>query len=174
MKRRPFGFLICLAAVWLACGVPAPPAAPAAPGELLAAVRKGDAARVEALLAAGASPDARDEKGFPALALAATRGHTAVGAALLRHGADVHARSRNAGAFPVVWLTAAEGSPEALRLLLQAGAGLNETNALEVTPLMGAAYFGNAETLKVLLAAKPDLTAHDPKGQTALMFAAEG
>ena len=102
------------------------------------------------------------------------RGNAEIVKILLRHGADVHARDQSAGAFPVVWLTAAKGPPETLRLLLQAGAGLNESNALGVTPLMGAAFFGNMGTLPVLIAARADLQEHDPKGETALMWAAEG
>lgn len=174
MKRRPFGFLICLAAVRLACGAPALHAAPDAPAELIAAVKGGDAARVETLLAAGASPDARDEKGITVLALAAARGNVDLVKILMRHGADVHAKDQSAAASPVVWHTAAQGADETLRLLLQAGAGVNETDAKGVTPLMGAAFFGNPWTLPVLIAAKPDLEARSLKGETALMLAAQG
>src|SRR5579872_1754252 len=123
MMRRPIGFLICLAAVGLACGAPALHAAPADPAELIAAVMAGDGARVETLLAEGASPDARDEKGTPVLALAVERGNAELVKILLRHGADVHAKDQSATASPVVWHTAAQGDDETLRLLLQAGAG---------------------------------------------------
>ena len=64
------------------------PSAP--PSEsLFAAVRAGDAAHLEALLAAGADPNPFDPQGRTPLMLAAEQGAEALVRGLLAHGADV-------------------------------------------------------------------------------------
>ena len=62
--------------------------------DLVAAAVRGDRATVEALLKAGADPNAKDDRGFTVLLLAASTGRTAVVEALLAGGADVQAKSR--------------------------------------------------------------------------------
>ncbi|WP_326742065.1 HEAT repeat domain-containing protein [Streptomyces sp. NBC_01768] len=64
-----------------------PPAPPPA-SEVISAVRAGDAHGVEALLSAGADPDARDEHGTPVLCLAIETYAVEVVRLLATHGAD--------------------------------------------------------------------------------------
>ena len=174
---------VCVAVVLLGvCG--ARSHADSGPGDLVAAVRAGDLARVEKLLAEGVSPNCWDEKGIPPLGQAAS-GKNAANAAivklLLSKGADVNAKSKRTDEkqplfdLPVVWYAASQGSAETLRLILQAGASPDaREGGLGMTPLMAAAFFVNTETLRVLIDAKVDLEARDQKNRTALMWAADG
>eukprot|EP01045_Picozoa_sp_COSAG04_P019089 COSAG04_NODE_1822_length_5493_cov_33.626251_2_plen_429_part_00 len=56
--------------------------------QLIDAADEGDAAAIERLFREGASPDAKDARGYPAVYEAASRGHTAAVEALLWLGAD--------------------------------------------------------------------------------------
>lgn len=60
--------------------------------DLIEGIKKGHVAIVHAYLAKGASANARDANGGPALHWAAGRGSAAIVALLLDHGADVHLR----------------------------------------------------------------------------------
>lgn len=177
MKRRYFLIHVCATAALLACSAQRSPVAKSSKA-LIAAVRAGDLHRVEKLLEESVSPDSRDEKGFPALALAASAKNAAIVKALLSKGADVHATTNNIAEkiidVPVAWHAAALGSAETLRLILQAGAEPNTQDGKGISPLMAAAYLGNTETISVLIGAKADLEARDRKERTALMWAADG
>ena len=95
---------------------------------------------------------------------------------LLKAGADP-----NGGADDETALTlACWESPEAVRLLLEAGARTEATMTVyipnnrpvkKVMPLMIAAYAGKPEIAKLLLAARADPRAKDAKGNTALEWA---
>src|SRR6516165_9592012 len=60
--------------------------------DLLAAVNKGDAAMVKALLAMGADVNAKNSYGVTALSFAADKGHVTVVKILLEHKADVNTK----------------------------------------------------------------------------------
>lgn len=145
---------------------------------LLKAILADDLSEVQRLLQQGANPNARNEQGAPALAVAAGRRNAEIVKELLSKGADVQALtenlSENLNKVPVVWHAAARGSAETLRLLLQAGASPNAATGNGITPLMAAANLGNTDTIPVLIAAKVDLEARDLKDRTALMWAADG
>ena len=110
---------------------------------LMTAARTGDAATVRALLARGADPNARDDfRGQTALMWAAARNNAAAVHALAELGADVHARTetgeRPAGGnrlfyappptgFTALTFAARGGHLDALRVLLAAGADVNDT-----------------------------------------------
>jgi len=79
----------------------------------------GDAAAIERLAGEGASPDAKNEDGTPAVCGAAWKGHTAAVEALLRLGADPNATTKS-GATALMY-AAAYGNAECARLLLEAG-----------------------------------------------------
>lgn len=74
---------------------------------------------------------------------------------LLAHGAD--ARLKNAAGYSplLTAITSPSPSPEKIRLLLDAGADVNETFDLQgeerVTPLMAAAVFGSPDLIRLLL-----------------------
>ncbi|HEX4966500.1 MAG TPA: ankyrin repeat domain-containing protein [Thermoanaerobaculia bacterium] len=176
MIWRSFLFPACFAVILLAFAAPGQ-AASGSPEALVKAVREGDLASVQKLLDAGASPDSRDEKGVPALSLAASRRNAAVVKLLLSKGADVHALAsptEKVTDVPVIWYAACQGSAEVLRLILQAGASLKEHDGQGTTPLMIAAFMGNMETLPVLLSLQADVNARDAEARTPLMWAADG
>jgi ankyrin repeat protein len=84
------------------------------------AVKRGDPARVRALLAAGADPDGRDRFGQTGLMIAAYAGHRDVVQALVTAGArlDVVAKF----GLSALMLAIVGGHPDIARLLLRAGA----------------------------------------------------
>ena len=92
----------------------------------------GDAAAIERLAGEGASPDAKDEEGQPAVVLAAW--HTAAMEALLRLGADPNAAD-SAGATALMW-TGANGHAETVAALLQGGAAVDAATEYGMTCLL--------------------------------------
>ncbi len=129
-------------------------------------------AMLEALLAAGAEPDAPWDNGMTML----MRGDAATARVLLRHGADVHARDSFGG-------TALHGvrSPEVARLLVEHGADVNapslptDENADDRgrTPLQTALLMARSRGLdmpRTLLALGADPRGHDGKGRSCLCY----
>lgn len=174
----PESFFLVLACTTVLLAFAAQGRAASGSEALIEAVESDDLSRVQRLLEEGASPDSRNEKGVPALALAATAKNVAIVKALLAKGADANATTTNAAeelnGIPVVLYAATNGSAEVLQLILHAGANPNAHDGNGTTPLMAAAYLGNTEMIPVLLAAKADLEARQRKEENALMFAAEG
>jgi ankyrin repeat protein len=116
-----------------------------APGEggttpLMLASRLGRGDVVAALLAAGASVDAADERGYTALFHAC-------------HDPD-----------------ADRGHPEVVELLIAAGADKEAAIGFGVRPLMFAAGNGEAGVVEALLRAGADPLARNEVGRTALMM----
>jgi uncharacterized protein len=167
--------------------------------ELIEAVEAGDAARVAALVAADPSlANARDVAGVSAIMTARYRSDRAVTDALLaadpdldvfeatsvgyadRLVEDLAADPSLATAFSTDGYTALHfaaffGKAEAARLLLDAGAAVNETsrNDMHVQPLHSAAAGRHHEVCRVLLAAGADTTATQRHGYTPLHAAAQ-
>ena len=83
-------------------------------------------------------------------------------------GGNVDIKDRH-GATPLMY-AAAVGSPEALKMLLAAGADAKVKNAFDVTPLIWAAP--NLEKVRLLVAAGADVNARSKQGMTALLVAA--
>ena len=146
---------------------------------LMTCARTGAAGAVRALFDAGAdNVDARESsRGQTALMWAAAQGHPDVVRALLEHGADVHARSearsllvslggRGAnragnlplGGFTPLLFAARQGGVESARLLLDAGADVNETAPDGASALVVASFSGHGELAAYLLSrgAEPD------------------
>ena len=110
---------------------------------LMTAARTGDAATIRALLVRGADPNARDDfRGQTALMWAAARNNAAAVHALAELGADVHAQTETADrapggnrlfyappptGFTALTFAARGGHLDALQVLLEAGAGINDT-----------------------------------------------
>lgn len=115
---------------------------------LIRAVQLQDAAGVRAALLDGARPNANDERGEPALLLAAQRGNLEIVQALIEAGANVNVSHRY-GKTPL-YAAASKGNIEMLRALIAAGA---QVNAPKETALVVAANTGNEEAVDVLLAA---------------------
>lgn len=137
--------------------------------ELFLAIEQGDTAAVKALLAHGASPNARNTLNMPALLAASAYGTPEVIRTLLAAGADVNATS--AFGTPLTF-AASRPTSEVGLLLLQKGAGVTSGRLDRISILMMAARAGHADLVKQLLAKKADVNAVDNHESTALSYAA--
>lgn len=108
---------------------------------LMVAARRGHAAVVEALLAAGASVELRDDNGW---------------SALFKGSYDPEVDT---------------GYPEVVKRLLEAGAEVDATIHFGITPLMLAAGAGECAVCEVLLEAGADPSRVNESGRTALEMA---
>ena len=154
------------------------------------AVRRGDLALVNALIARGAQPDTRLAKATPArrlsddialtrslvgttpLWLAANYGHSEIVGVLAAAGANLNATA-NDGSTP---LMAAIGRNEqaaaaVARQLVEAGANVDVADDNGGTALHRAAASGFNEIVKVLAHRGANLEARNRQGQTPLMLA---
>ena len=89
-------------------------------GQLWGAAVKGDAAAIERLAAEGASPDAKNSWGNPAVKTAVGNEHVGAVSALAGLGADLDARDRDG--WTALMATALHGYVECARALLAGGA----------------------------------------------------
>ncbi len=144
-------------------------------GPIHDAIRAGDVAGVETLLAApGVSVAVRTEPGGPTplmLAVALPTGGVEMVELLLEAGADLEGRD-NEGRTPLMW-AGWKGNATIVWDLIGRGARLEARDGKEVTPLMWAAQGMDAETVKALLEAGAEVDAGDRYGATALMFGAK-
>ena len=137
---------------------------------LVNAAEKGKTAKVRALLARGASANARERSGATALILAAFGGHTDTVQALLAAGADINARQPKTSATALM-MACANGHTNTVRALLTAGADVNAQNQVGWTALMLAAKRGHRDIADALLTYNADLQVKNSQGKTALMIA---
>lgn len=161
---------------------------------LMEAARGGTADVVRALLSRGANVNAKEaDRGQTALMWAVARQHPAVVKVLLEHRADVHARTRvrplrvmldqgprrtvktsmqdarqiEGGGSTALLFAAQVGDAESAKLLLAAGADVNDTAADGNSALVLAAFSGHAPVARVLIDAGADPNAAGA-GYTAL------
>ena len=142
---------------------------------LIVAARRGDAAEVSRLLAAGADIEATDWAGWTALAWAALGRRDAVLRRLVAAGAEIDgiARSgRNSGT-PLMLAARRANAETTLRLLLEAGADVDGRDQYGRTALMMAAREGLIDNIRVLLkaGARVDLRSWLDDRTTALAMA---
>ncbi|HYR85474.1 MAG TPA: ankyrin repeat domain-containing protein [Terriglobia bacterium] len=131
---------------------------------LMNCARTGNAASVKALLAAGAKVNAKEsEHNQTALMWAAAQKHPDVVQALLEAGADIHARSRTYAQIVTSEVTQRAGREELNYTVLRGGS----------TPLLFGARSGDAESVRLLLAAGADVNETLPNGMSALVLAAQ-
>jgi|GEM_PF-751378 hypothetical protein len=144
----------------------------------------GRADCTNALLDAGANPNAADCGGYTPLHLATLCGapdDQSQIAILVRAGADLEARlngkndSQSHRDLTPLMLAAAEGSASAVRALLAAGADVNASDLLGMTPLMLAASQTSQteELVRALIAAGGDKSQKALDGRIAFDFAYE-
>jgi uncharacterized protein len=143
----------------------------AAGAPLIDAVKRQDAAAVNALLDRGATVNETEADGTTALHWAAERDDLKTVGLLLDAGATATAANRF-GVTPLE-LAANNGNGEIVERLLAAGADPNARSREGQTPLMSAALNGQAAAVAALLKHGADVqVAESYRGQTALMLAA--
>ena len=148
-------------------------------GEIHEAAKRGDLAKVEALLKDNPNLVSSKDNNVPIidgsinqtpLHYAASQGRKAVAAFLLASKADVNAETSN-GARPLHY-AASRGFKDIAELLLAHGADVNAKGFKEATPLHYAAAYGYRDTVKLLLASKAEVDAKNKYGATPLHLAA--
>lgn len=132
-----------------------------APADMLRAAESADPARVTLFLQAGMPVDARDERGWTALMVAAFNGNEAVAMILTVHGADPNARDRG-GYTPLHW-AALNGYDSVVKLLIKKGVDRDARSNFGLTALLQAATKGHTQVVETLLlaGADPNLVTHD-------------
>lgn len=141
--------------------------------ELMAAIKAGDVAQSQRLIAAGADVNARDAEGLSGLMLAANAGDLAMVKALLAAGADVNAATEagwTALSKSVYSMELKHGFADVTQALIDAGANLEAAIGYGVRPLMLAAGYGETAIVEALLKAGADVMAKNEGGYTALMM----
>lgn len=153
----------------------------------------GNPAVVRVLLRGGADPNARSEGGATALLLAAGHGHPDAVRMLLARKADPNAElwpyryfTYESTATPLIAAVRRSGRDEQskasvqregagiARMLLRAGARVNERDPVGQTALLHAAAYGNLPLAQLLLRAGAAIETPDNGGQTPLMAACAG
>jgi len=154
---------------------------------LMVAARSGKAAAVELLLARGANPNARGTRGQTALMWAVAQGHVDVVKLLVAGKADIHAKSESwsqmmavpphglpeynrmipHGADTALMFAARNGELPAAKVLVDAGANVNDEDAWGVSATTLATFSGFGELARYLLEKGADPNA-DKAGFTAL------
>src|SRR5690606_37168970 len=131
-----------------------------------------------------------DRKGQTALMWAAAQSRPAMVRLLLEHGADVGARSYEyewerrvtaeprmkditPGGFTPLLFAARQGCVECVRLLLDAGADIHETNPEKIAPLLMALLNGHFDAAKLLVERGADENQWDLWGRTPLYAAVD-
>lgn len=102
-----------------------------------------DVAMLEALLAAGESPDVQDEQGFTPLHFAAQEHSLSAGVALLNAGATVDLENAFGNTALFVAVFNSKGRGELIDLLRSSGADPLHANASGQTPVGLARLIGN-------------------------------
>jgi ankyrin repeat protein len=127
-------------------------------GDLLAALRSGDAALSRKLIDAGANANMRDASGATALMYAAMYGSADDMRRLIRHGADVNA-ANVAGATALMW---AVHDADRLSLLLGEHADINARSKSGSSALRVAVRLRNVDAARTLIAAGADVKQDAP------------
>jgi ankyrin repeat protein len=157
---------------------------------LMAAARSGNPDAVGRLIERGAVVDAREQQfGETALMWAAAENHPEAAKLLIDHGADVNARTTSLvlpkdrfglegvltilphGRWMPLMYAARQGSLEAARTLVDAGAELNALDPDRSTPAMIATINGHYDVAAMLVERGADPNITDTAG-TALLYAA--
>ena len=117
------------------------------------------------LLEAGADPNARSDGGDTPMHRAAGSGNVEILMALLRAGAEVNVQGAYGGLTPLMYAVKEPHRAEVMRVLLNAGADPNTTDAGGMTSLHRAEY---VEAVVELIRAGAFLDARDKRGFTPL------
>jgi len=135
------------------------------------ACRKGDTGAIKTMIKV--NPDTvncRNESGFTPLIIAGYRGQLEVVELLLKHKADVNAKS---GEGTVLMGACFKGNVELAALLIKHHADVNSANDLGTTPLMYAILGQKVELIKLLLDNGALKDVKERSGKTALDYAVQ-
>ena len=182
-------FLFVPMVIWLSCfavSATAKPTQKTLDSALFSAIDNNDLKRAQSLLQRGANVNARDEDGYTALIIVSFVGdpqdevmrvHPIEFLQLfLKRGANVNLAGADG---ETALMTAAQGSPQAVRLLLAKGARINAQTKAGETALMRAVMWecegpcNDPETVQMLLARGANSNLATTNGETALMQAAQ-
>lgn len=130
---------------------------------------RGDTKAVRSLLRQGESVNAVSPQGT-ALTQAAQAGQKEVVLLLLKEGADPNLGQAESGSSPL-HQAAASGDVQSIRVLVAAGAKLDQRDAADLTPLAYAVRNGSLPAAKALIAAGADVNAV-VQGRSLLMHVA--
>jgi len=137
---------------------------------LMIVAYNGNAEIIKLLIAAGAQLDVKDSKGRTALMHAVDQGRAEVVQLLIDAGAQINVKNNESDT--ALTLAVKNYVPaKVIQSLIAAGAKLDEQDDHGYTPLMRAAYNGNAEAVQLLIAADADKSIRNRKNQTALDLA---
>ena len=140
---------------------------------LLRASEKPNAAVLRSLVEAGADVNVRGKDRYSSLMRAAAAGADAGSIRVLLDGkADVNAEDDQNRSAILLLTSRQDADPEALTVLIEAGANPNAIDASLMTPLMEACKQKNAAAVDVLLKAGAEVGLRDRNSWTALMHAA--
>jgi len=129
--------------------------------EIHDAVKKGDLAAVQGILAAQPGQlKAVNERGYTPLHIAAWEGRVEIALFLLDKGADLEAK--NPTGFTPLFLAVLGKRPEVVRFFLDKGADANAETRFQTTPLFTAAESGNVEVVRLLIDRKADVNHVSP------------
>ncbi|KJR86520.1 uncharacterized protein SPSK_02256 [Sporothrix schenckii 1099-18] len=134
------------------------------------AVQSDSTAIVSRLLLANADPNVAAANGRTPLhaAASAAHGELEVVALLLRHGADVHARTTDRHS-QALHMAVRAGRADMCFHLMKSGAQVNAPLRSGVTPVMLAVYFNNQSMLRFLMSKGGDVRYKTPQyGETAM------
>jgi ankyrin repeat protein len=106
---------------------------------LIEAVDGGDLAVARTMLEQGAKADARNDRGWTPLMIAAMAGRVDMAKLLVEKGADVNARSTSKTGSTVLCFATESDNPELLALLVDHGADVNGRSRNLMSPLYNAA-----------------------------------
>jgi ankyrin repeat protein len=142
---------------------------------LFEAARKGCVNSLDELFKAGASRVARDRMGNTPLAVASRAGRLAVVEALLSTASPDEAiqldRANVLGSTPLIQAVQSN-RVEVAKMLVAAGARVDDVNAQGETALSAAAFTGNVELARLLLTHKARPDTIDATGKSVIVYAA--
>lgn len=139
--------------------------------DLVVAAFRADLEQLEAMIAAGVTPNAINAEGETALVTAVRRGNTAAVRGLLTHGADPNLATKR-GATPLAAAILLLNE-KMITLLVAHGADLNTHNHYDPPLLDLASAKATSKIVKQLLSAGAKVNATNSYGGTALMTACE-
>jgi len=135
---------------------------------LILALHQGNSTVVEAFLRAGFPVDREVGNGVTPIVLTAMQGNYQSVRLLLKYNADPNSKYDGE---PVLNLASRSGSAETVKILLDAGAKINETNTSGQSALMVAAKTGHKSVVKLLQVYEADHSLVDNSGRSALDYA---